>query len=152
MVKSIRRFVPTPVLDAATSRSMDWYLESEDLPDPENRVEVTATGSIRVHWKANNLGAHRGLIERTRDLLKRAGFPIVVYQTMGIETNSHMCGTAVAGDDPRASVLDGYCRTHDVENLFVVDGAFFPSSAALNPALTIAAQAIRVANEGDLLR
>jgi choline dehydrogenase-like flavoprotein len=87
-----------------------------------------------------------------RDLLKRIGFPVVLHETMGIATNSHMCGTVAAGDDPRSSVLDGYCRSHDVENLFVVDASFFPSSAAVNPALTIAAQAIRVAHEGDLLR
>jgi len=71
---------------------------------------------------------------------------------MGIETNSHQCGTAVAGTDPIQSVLDPYCRTHDVENLFVVDSSYFPSSAAVNPALTIAAQALRVAHEGNVLR
>jgi hypothetical protein len=60
---------------------------------------------------------------------------------MGIATNSHMCGTAVTGTDPSASVLDSSCRSHDVSNLFVVDSSFFPSSAALNPALTIAANA-----------
>jgi choline dehydrogenase-like flavoprotein len=59
---------------------------------------------------------------------------------------THQCGTVVFGRDPRTSVLDTYCRTHDVENLFVVDGSFFPSSAAVNPGLTIAAQALRVAD------
>ena len=152
MAKGARPRVPTRVLDAATRRSIDWYLESEDLPDPENRVTLDGDGRIRIHWRPTNMGAHRGLIERTRELLKRAGFPIVLHETMGIATNSHMCGTAVAGDDPRISVVDGYCRTHDVENLLVVDSSFFPSSAALNPALTIAAQAIRVAHEGDVLR
>jgi choline dehydrogenase-like flavoprotein len=63
--------------------------------------------------------------------------------------NSHMCGTAVAGHDPATSVLDGWCRSHDARNLFVVDSAFFPSSGAQNPALTIAAQALRVAHETD---
>jgi len=152
MVKSARPRMPTRVLGAATKRSMDWYLESEDLPDPDNRVALTSDGRIRVHWRPTNMGAHRALIDHTRALLKRAGFPIVLHETMGIETNSHMCGTATAGDDPRTSVVDGYCRTHDVENLFVVDSSFFPSSAAMNPALTIAAQAIRVAQETDLLR
>jgi len=152
MVKDARPRVPTRLLDAATSRSTDWYLESEDLPDPDNRVTLGPTGRIRIHWKPTNMAAHRGLIERTRALLKRSGFPIVLHETMGIATNSHMCGTATAGGDPRSSVVDGYCRTHDVENLFVVDASFFPSSAAMNPALTIAAQAIRVAHEGDLLQ
>jgi choline dehydrogenase-like flavoprotein len=66
---------------------------------------------------------------------------------MGIETNSHQCGTARFGTDPATSVLDPYCRTHDVENLYVVDSSFFPSSSAMNPALTIAAQALRVAEQ-----
>jgi choline dehydrogenase-like flavoprotein len=62
-----------------------------------------------------------------------------------------MCGTLVAGDDPRTSVLNTYCRTHEINNLYVVDSSFFPSSGAANPALTIAAQAIRVAAEGGLV-
>ena len=66
-------------------------------------------------------------------------------QPMGIETNSHQCGTLRFGNDPATSVLDPLCRSHDVENLYVVDSSFFPSSAAMNPALTIAAQALRVA-------
>jgi choline dehydrogenase-like flavoprotein len=152
MVRGSRPHVPGPLLAAATRRSVDWYLESEDLADSENRVTLTTRGEIRIHWRPNNTGAHRGLIERMRDLLKRVGFPFVFHETMGIATNSHMCGTVAAGADPKDSVLDGFCRSHDVENLFVVDASFFPSSAALNPALTIAAQAIRVAREGDLLR
>ncbi|HJV15718.1 MAG TPA: GMC oxidoreductase, partial [Propionibacteriaceae bacterium] len=70
---------------------------------------------------------------------------VALTERMGIATNSHMCGAAVAGADPAASVLDPDCRSHDVSNLFVVDSSFFPSSAALNPALTIAANALRVA-------
>ncbi|WP_206796085.1 GMC oxidoreductase [Amycolatopsis sp. MtRt-6] len=66
-------------------------------------------------------------------------------QRMGIETNSHMCGTAVAGVDAAESVLDPLCRSHDVGNLWLVDASFFPSSAALNPALTIGANALRIA-------
>ena len=80
-------------------------------------------------------------------MMKRAGYPIVLTQTMGIETNSHQCGTARFGNDPGTSVLDPSCRAHDVENLYVVDSSFFPSSAACNPALTIAAQALRVAEK-----
>ena len=68
---------------------------------------------------------------------------------MGIETNSHQSGTLRFGDDPATSVLDSLCRAHDLDNLYVVDATFFPSSAAVNPALTIAAQALRV---GDHLR
>jgi len=152
MVKAARPYVPTPILDAVTRRSVDFYLESEDLPDPANRVTLTTGGVPVVHWKPNNLGPHRGLIAKTRDLLGRAGYPIVLQETMGIATNSHMCGTAAAGVDPRTSVVDPLCRAHDVENLFIVDSSFFPSSAAMNPALTIAAQAVRVAEQADVLR
>jgi len=79
-------------------------------------------------------------------MLRRAGYSIVLTQRMGIETNSHQCGTARFGLDPATSVLDPFCRSHEVKNLFVVDSSFFPSSAAVNPALTIAAQALRVAD------
>ena len=62
------------------------------------------------------------------------------------QNTTHQCGTLCFGTDPRESVLDPYCRSHDIENLFVVDASFFPSSAAVNPGLTIAAQALRVAD------
>jgi choline dehydrogenase-like flavoprotein len=76
--------------------------------------------------------------------LYRLGFWSVVKHSHGSQNTTHQCGTVVFGTDPRESVLDPYCRTHDVGNLFVVDASFFPSSAAVNPALTIAAQALRV--------
>lgn len=80
-------------------------------------------------------------------MLKRAGYPILVAQPMGgIETNSHQCGTIRFGNDPATSVLNQYCRAHTVQNLYVMDASFFPSSAALNPVLTIVAQALRVGN------
>ena len=90
--------------------------------------------------------AHMRLLNVAKRILKRAGFPVIFVQKMGIETNSHQCGTLRFGGDPKESVLDEYCRTHDFSNLFVVDSSFFPSSSAVNPALTIAAQALRVGN------
>ena len=152
MFKDSKPWIPTGVLRAFASRSIDIYLESEDLPDKDNQVLVDDRGNITINWKPNNLAAHRQLIKQAQASLRRAGFPFVLKQTMGIETNSHMCGTLVAGRDPQNSVLDEYCRSHDMENLFVVDSSFFPSSGAANPALTIAAQAYRVAAEGDVLR
>jgi choline dehydrogenase-like flavoprotein len=119
---------------------------SEDLPDPESRITLGAGGRIEVHFRPNNLGAHHRLIRAATRMLKRAGYPTVLIQRMGIETNSHQCGTAKFGTDPARSVLDPFCRSHDVANLFVVDASFFPSSAAVNPALTIAVQALRVAD------
>jgi choline dehydrogenase-like flavoprotein len=98
-----------------------------------------------ISWAPNNLAPHRELLKRVSRAVRKAGYPIVLTERMGIATNSHMCGTAVAGTDPDTSVLDPSCRSHDLSNLYVVDSSFFPSSAALNPALTIAANALRVA-------
>ena len=119
---------------------------SEDLPDKDNRVTLNSGGEICVHWKPNNLRAHERLIKAARKMLRRAGYPVVLTQRMGIATNSHQCGTLRFGRDPQTSVLNSDCRTHEIENLYVVDSSFFPSSSAVNPALTIAAQALRVAD------
>ena len=119
---------------------------SEDLPDPDNRVTVTEGGKIQLHYRPNNLRAHRRLVKETRRILRRLGFPLVVAHSHGARNTTHQCGTLVFGRDPKSSVLDPFCRTHDVSNLFVVVGSFFPSSAAVNPGLTIIAQALRVAD------
>ena len=119
---------------------------SEDLPDPQNRVTLGAGGRIEVRFRPNNLRAHHRLIRAATRMLRKAGYPIILIQRMGIETNSHQCGTIRFGTDPAKSVLDPFGRSYDVPNLFVVDSSFFPSSAAVNPALTIAAQALRVAD------
>ena len=74
------------------------------------------------------------------------GFWLVVKHSHGNRNTTHQCGTLVFGDDPRTSVLDPVCKAHDLDNLYVVDASFFPSSAAVNPALTIIAQALRVAD------
>jgi choline dehydrogenase-like flavoprotein len=146
MLTADQPLVPRPVLQAMANRSIDWWVMSEDLPDPDNRVTLAPDGTIRVQWKPNNLVAHTELVQAARQMLRRAGYPLVLTQRMGIETNSHQCGTLRFGHDPATSVLDPCCRAHDVENLYVVDASFFPSSAATNPALTIAAQALRVAD------
>ena len=119
---------------------------SENLPDPHNRVTLGPNGSIRIHWTPNNLATHIRLIAAAREMMRAAGYPIALTRRMGIETNSHQCGTLRFGTDPATSVLDPFCHAHDVENLYVVDSSFFPSSSATNPALTIAAQALRVAD------
>jgi choline dehydrogenase-like flavoprotein len=98
-----------------------------------------------IDWKPNNLGPHRELVREVTRAVRKASYPIILTERMRIATNSHQCGTAVAGTDPATSVLDRDCRTHEVDNLWVVDGSYFPSSAALNPALTIAANTLRVA-------
>ena len=145
MLTASQPYVPRRLLQAVAERSVDWWVMSEDLPDPDNRVTLGPNGTPRVRWRPNNLVAHRRLVQAARDMLRRAGYPFILSQRMGIETNSHQCGTLRFGLDPRLSVLDPLCRAHDLENLYVVDSSFFPSSAAQNPALTIAAQALRVA-------
>jgi len=145
MLTANKPFVPRFWLKKFADRSVDWWVMSEDLPNPENRVTVSSDGRINVQWAPTNRRAHNRLIQAAKTMMKRAGYPIVLTQTMGIETNSHQCGTTRFGADPRTSVLDPFCRAHDVGNLYVVDSSFFPSSAACNPALTIAAQALRVA-------
>ena len=150
MLTAAQPLVPKPILQGMADRSVDWWVMSEDLPDSYNRVELAPNGKVIVHWKPNNLVAHHKLVEAARKMMRDAGYPFVFVQPMGIDTNSHQCGTARFGTDPATSVLDPFCRTHDVENLYVVDSSFFPSSAAMNPALTIAAQALRVAEKiGD---
>jgi len=146
MLTANQPLVPRPALQAIANRSVDWWVMSEDLPDPANRVTLAPDGTIRIHWRPNNLAAHIRLTRAARAMMRAAGYPVVLTQRMGIETNSHQCGTLRFGPDPAAAVLDLFCRAHDVENLYVVDASFFPSSSATNPALTIAAQALRVAD------
>lgn len=146
MLATARPRAPRPLLAALAHRSVDLWVMSEDLPDPANRITVTSGGRIRVHWRPNNLVSHRKLVEAATEMMKQAGYPLVFTEPMGIETNSHQCGTLRFGDDPATSVLDPFCRAHDLANLYVVDASFFPSSAAVNPVLTIAAQALRVAD------
>jgi len=146
MLSAAKPYMPKPLLTAMANRSMDWWVMSEDLPDRENRVFLGPSGEVKVQWKPNNRVAHRQLIQRAIRMMRRAGYSFVFTESLGIETNSHQCGTARFGTDPADSVLDPFCRSHDVENLYVMDSSFFPSSTAMNPALTICAQALRVAD------
>ena len=153
MAQTAYPFIPLWAYEAWVARGVDWLAMSEDLPDPENRVTVEADGRIRLAYRPNNTRAHEMLVREFKRMLYRLGFWSVVTHSHGSQNTTHQCGTLVFGTDPRTSVLDPFCRTHEVENLFVVDASFFPSSAAVNPALTIAAQALRVAehiSERDL--
>ena len=144
MIKSARAWAPDWALTYMTDRSIDIYLTTEDMASPDNRVRVDGD-RILIDWEPTNVAPHRELVKRITKLVRSAGYPLIFTQRMGIETNSHMCGTAIAGTDPATSVLTPDCQAHDVDNLWLVDASFFPSSAALNPALTIAANALRVA-------
>ena len=139
--------MPLWAYDAWVARGVDWLAMSEDLPsDRQPRARSTPAGRIRLHYRPNNLRAHARLVQETKRILKRLGFWVVMTHSHKSQNTTHQCGTVVFGTDPRTSVLDPFCRAHDVENLFVVDASFFPSSAAVNPALTIVAQALRVAD------
>ena len=146
MMKTHARRAPLSVLKPMAARSMEWLVMTEDTPDPANRITLDSQARITVSWTRTNYDRHELLLAKARELLKGAGYVAVFEQRFDISMNSHMCGTAVAGEDPRASVVDRECRSHDHDNLYVVDSAFFPSSGAQNPALTIAANALRVAD------
>ena len=138
--------IPLWAYNAWVSRGVDWLAMSEDLPREENRVMLTPDGRIRLHYTPNNVRAHDRLVQETTRILHRLGFWKVITHSFKGKNTTHQCGTLCFGTDPKRSVLDPLCRTHDVDNLFVVDASFFPSSAAVNPGLTIVAQALRVAD------
>ncbi|HYP61022.1 MAG TPA: GMC family oxidoreductase, partial [Thermomicrobiales bacterium] len=146
MLKGSVPRVPNVVLGQIAGHSTDWWVMSEDLPDPDNRVTLGADGAIRVDWTPNNTVTHRKFIDVSRDVFREAGYKVMIDRVMGIETNSHQVGTLRFGVDPATSVLDPYCKAHDLDNLYVMDASFFPSSTAVNPALTIGAQAVRMAD------
>ncbi|WP_375230201.1 FAD-dependent oxidoreductase [Roseobacter sp. S98] len=137
--------LPAPLTRWIASRSVDWYLMSEDLPDPESRVTVKGD-RIVLDWRRSNWEAHLLLVREVRRLLRRAGWPVLLSRAFDRTVPSHQCGTVRFGQDPCKNPLDIWCRAHDHKNLFVVDAGFLPNSAAVNPALTVAAQALRVAD------
>jgi choline dehydrogenase-like flavoprotein len=146
MAQTVVPAVPVWAYEMWVARGVDWLAMTEDLPRVENEVTIESNGQIRLRYKPNNLRAHAALVKETKKILRKLGFWIVVSHSHRAKNTTHQCGTLVFGTDPRESVLDTHCRTHDIDNLFVVDASFFPSSAAVNPGLTIVAQAIRAAD------
>ena len=137
--------LPRPVANWIARHSVDFLAMSEDLPNPESRVTLKA-GQIVLDWRRSNWQAHLALVARLKSVLRRAGYPIVLARAFDRRTPSHQCGTARMGADPATSVVDGFCRSHDHRNLFICDASVLPTSAAVNPALTIAALALRAAD------
>ena len=138
-------WAPKPLLDRAARRSVDWYLMSEDLPDPESRVRIDGRDVV-LDWTRTNMEAHRRLTATMRRVLKACGYPIVLAKPFDRRTPSHQCGTIRIGDDPARSALDPHCKAWDHDNLYVADASCLPTSAAVNPALTVAALALRAAD------
>lgn len=136
--------VPKFLRRLLAERSVDWYAQSEDLPHPDSRVTVRPDGAINLHWHRTNLRAHQRWVAKCKQILRGTGYPVVLASGFGTEVVSHQCGTVRFGSDPATSALDPLCKAWDHDNLYVVDTGFFPSSAAVNPALTLAAQALRV--------
>jgi len=139
------KLAPRFVLDWMAGHSVDWSLVSEDLPDPDSRVMVDGD-EIVLQWRRSNMQASDELKKIMRANLRASGYPIVLTRLIDKRTPSHQCGTVRMGADPATAPLDPFCRSFDHRNLFVVDAGFMPSSAAVNPALTVAAQALRVAD------
>ncbi len=137
--------VPEWLLERISRHAVDFYAMSEDLPHPESRITVDGD-RIVLKWTRTNWDAHLELVAKLKAVLKKAGFPIVLSRAFDKRTPSHQCGTVRLGNDPASAPLDVYCRSFDHPNLFVVDASFLPTSAAVNPALTVAAQALRVAD------
>lgn len=145
------KFAPHLALDILAKHSIDFWLTSEDLPNQNNRVVVNANGQTELHYTPNNLEGHERLVAKLKSLLGKAGFEdhmmhndLYLGKQIPIAGVAHQNGTLRFGTDPKTSVLDVNCKAHDLDNLYVVDGSFFVSSSAVNPALTIVANAIRV--------
>ena len=115
---------------------------SEDLPDPKSRV-MWRDGGVVLDWRRTNVAAHDLLVKRLARAMRKAGWPIVMSRGFPKSKPSHQCGTARMGDDPGASVVDRNLKAHDLDNLWIVDASVLPTSAAVNPSLTVAALALR---------
>jgi choline dehydrogenase-like flavoprotein len=138
--------------------SLDFWLTSEDLPDPNNRVTIGRDGKIVLTYTPNNQEAHKRLKAKLQQAMKQTNCPmhghechqglfsrnLHIGQQIPLAGVAHQNGTIRFGRNSKTSALDVNCKAHDLNNLYVVDGSFFPSSAAVNPALTIMANALRV--------
>jgi choline dehydrogenase-like flavoprotein len=144
-------FAPGLALDYVARHAIDFWITTEDLPHPANRVTVDRLGRIHLAKTYHNLEPHRRLLAKLKELMGPLGchdaaIPgwSILDKRIPLAGVAHQSGTVRFGDDPQTSALDVNCRAHDVDNLYVVDTSFFPSSSAVNPALTAMANALRV--------
>ena len=145
-------WLPKMPFEEMARHSMDFWLSSEDLPRPENRIYYNGAKVI-LDITEGNMEAHHRLRKKLEAMLSRAGaHPVLMDhklyfgQDVPIGGTAHQAGTARFGLDPMTSVLDINCKAHDLENLYIADASFFPSIGAVNPTLTIVANALRVAD------
>jgi choline dehydrogenase-like flavoprotein len=143
---------PTFSLDEVARHAVDFWLTTEDIPRPGNRVTVGEDGSIRVAYNQTNQAEADGLYAELQTIMNHIGVAahhvldknFYMYMAIPLAGVAHQAGTCRFGTDPRTSVLDVNCKAHELDNLYVVDASFMPSIGAVNPALTVMANAIRV--------
>jgi choline dehydrogenase-like flavoprotein len=145
------RLAPGWSLEKAARHAVEFWLTTEDLPQARNRVTVDANGRIHVAYTNINTEGHKRLLGKLKQILGRIGMHEHLIPNLAVRDAriplagvAHQCGTVRFGDDPKTSALDVNCKAHDLDNLYVVDTSFFPSSSAVNPALTAMANALRV--------
>jgi choline dehydrogenase-like flavoprotein len=143
---------PMFALDEVAKHAVDFWLSTEDLPMPDNRITLEKDGSIKLSYTPNNQVAKQKLYDKLKSMLNHLGMhpnhliPRNLYMKneIGVGGVAHQAGTCRFGKDPKTSVLDVNCKAHEVDNLYVVDTSFFPSIGAVNPALTAMANALRI--------
>lgn len=139
---------PGWALSKVARHAVDFWLTTEDLPLAENRVTLDRGGRVHLAYRSTNDREADALYGQLRAIMSHVGMLGHVYmdKRMGIDAVAHQAGTCRLGTDPATSVLDLNCKAHELGNLYVVDASFMPSVAAVNPALTIMANALRVAS------
>jgi choline dehydrogenase-like flavoprotein len=155
------KIYPEKSYDELKRMTLDFWLTAEDLPAPENRVTLTNNGQIKVNYQRTNYTAYEKLKDKLKEVMAKVGkldnrFAGIQWAGYDLDVSgmSHQNGTLRFGTDPATSVLDLYCKAHNIQNLYVVDASFFPGCGAFNPALTIAANALRVGDHilNDVLK
>jgi choline dehydrogenase-like flavoprotein len=144
--------VPDLALDQVARHAVDFWLTTEDLPDPDNRVTMESDGRLKLAYKPNNQVPMQKLYEKLRDMLTDIGLQrqhlvqrdLYMRNEIPLAGCAHQAGTCRFGDDPATSALDRNCKAHELDNLYVVDTSFFVSIGAVNPSLTAIANALRV--------
>jgi choline dehydrogenase-like flavoprotein len=143
---------PTFSLRDVAKHAVDFWLSTEDLPRPDNRVTLEVDGTVRLTYSPTNEAPKQQLYAKLKSMLGHLGMHpdhlirrgLYLKNDIGIAGVAHQAGTCRFGEDPASSVLDANCKAHELDNLYVVDTSFFPSIGAVNPALTAMANALRV--------
>jgi choline dehydrogenase-like flavoprotein len=151
----LTKLAPHWSLEEVAQHAVDFWLTTEDVPKPDNRVTVDRDGNVHLAYRQTNDAEADGLYGELRKILNHVGLAAHhvldknFYASMDIPVAgvAHQAGSCRFGTDPASSVLDVNCKAHELDNLYVVDTSFFPSIGAVNPALTVMANAIRVGDQ-----